>query len=129
MLQRILVSLVPEKRAEILHSEVDKLVENLLEIQLKKNCLIVLDDIWSIDAWDSLKAAFPNEICRTKIMLTSRNVDVASHVNPRCFVYKPQVLDAEQSWELLRLKALPKPDYLSKYLWLPTNLHQYKSFR
>nr|XP_017243167.1 PREDICTED: probable disease resistance protein RF9 isoform X1 [Daucus carota subsp. sativus] len=113
VLQRILVSLVPEKRAEILHSEVDKLVENLLEIQLKKNCLIVLDDIWSIDAWDSLKAAFPNEICRTKIMLTSRNVDVASHVNPRCFVYKPQVLDAEQSWELLRLKALPKPDYLS----------------
>ncbi|XP_074358888.1 putative disease resistance protein At1g50180 [Apium graveolens] len=112
VLQRILVSLVPEKKEETLQLEVDKLVENLLEIQQQKNCLIVLDDMWTNDAWDSIKAAFPTESSGSKLLLTSRNVDLAAHVNSKCFIHKPQLLDAEQSWELLRLKALPKADHL-----------------
>ena len=61
MLQRILICLIHEKKEEILTWDDDKLVENLLEIQQRKKCLIVLDDIWTTDAWDSMKSAFKTE--------------------------------------------------------------------
>ncbi|WOG86185.1 hypothetical protein DCAR_0205386 [Daucus carota subsp. sativus] len=93
VLQRILVCLDHEKKEEILAMNDDSLVKNLLQIHEKKKCLIVLDDI-------------------CKLMLTSRNVEVAEHVNPRGFIYQPECLSADHSWELLRLKALPKGYYL-----------------
>ncbi|XP_074357939.1 putative disease resistance RPP8-like protein 2 [Apium graveolens] len=108
VLQRILIGLIPEKKIEVLDYDDNKLVENLLQIQQSKKCLIVLDDIWSIDAWDSLKAAFPAEMSRSRLMLTSRNVEVAKHANPNGFIHQPALLNPEQSWELLKLKALPK---------------------
>ncbi|XP_074356792.1 putative disease resistance protein RXW24L [Apium graveolens] len=108
VLQRILICLVHEKKEEILMMDYDKLVENLLLVQQKKKCLIVLDDIWSKDAWDSIKLAFTTENSISKLMLTSRNVDVAEHVNPEGFIHQPGLLSADQSWELLKLKALPR---------------------
>ncbi|XP_074333012.1 putative disease resistance protein At1g59620 [Apium graveolens] len=113
VLQRILICLVHEKKEEIFTWDDDKLLENLLQVQQKKKCLIVLDDIWSKDAWDSIKLAFTAEKSISKLMLTSRNVDVAEHVNPKGLIHQPGLLSADQSWELLRLKALPtRGDYL-----------------
>lgn len=112
VLQRILICLVPEKKDEILTLDNNKLVENLLQIQQRKKCLIVLDDIWSTDAWDSLKAAFTAKKSVSRLMLTSRNVDVAYHVNSKGFIHQPEFLSADQSWELLRLKAIPGRDDL-----------------
>ncbi|KAL1825715.1 hypothetical protein ACET3Z_012493 [Daucus carota] len=111
VLQRILICLIHEKKEEILTWDDDKLVQNLLEIQQRKKCLIVLDDIWTTDAWDSLKSAFTTETSLSKLMLTSRNVDVPVHVNREGFVYQPECLNAEQSWELLKLKAVPRGDH------------------
>lgn len=61
VLQRILIGLVPERKKETLELDIDKLVKNLLEIQQRKNCLIVLDDIWTNDAWDSIIADFQKQ--------------------------------------------------------------------
>ena len=104
-----------KKKEEILTWDDDKLVENLLEIQQRKKCLIVLDDIWTTGAWDSMKSAFTTETSVSKLMLTSRNVEVAVHVNAAGFIYQPECLNAEQSWELLKLKAVPRGDYLGRY--------------
>nr|XP_017233048.1 PREDICTED: probable disease resistance protein At1g58602 [Daucus carota subsp. sativus] len=112
VLQRILICLAPENRNSILDMDTDELVEYMLQIQERKKCLIVLDDIWSTDAWDSLKAAFTSEKSVSKLMLTSRNVKVAEHVNPEGFIHQPECLSAEQSWELLKLKALRTGDCL-----------------
>ncbi|XP_063942557.1 probable disease resistance protein At1g59620 [Daucus carota subsp. sativus] len=106
VLQRILICLVPGNKDSILNMDTDKLVEYMLQIQGRKKCLIVLDDIWSTDAWDALKAAFPAGKSMSKLMLTSRNAEVAEHVNLDGFIHKPECLSPEQSWELLRLKAL-----------------------
>ncbi|XP_074358103.1 putative disease resistance protein At1g59620 [Apium graveolens] len=107
ILQRILIGLVYEMKEEIFTWDEGKLVENLLQIQQKKKCLIVLDDIWSNDAWDSIKAAFTAEKSLSKLMLTSRNVDVARYANPNGLIHQPGLLSPDQSWELLQLKALP----------------------
>lgn len=114
LLRRILINLVPDKerRDEILKMEEEMLQDYLVEIQQTKKCLVVLDDIWSHEAWDCLKGAFPTENSQTKLMITSRNVEVAKYVNPAQLIHHPQLLDAEQSWELLRLKALPKGDHI-----------------
>ena len=77
--------------------------------------MIVLDDIWTTDAWDSMKSAFTTETSLSKLMLTSRNVEVAVHVNREGFIYQPECLNEEQSWELLKLKAVPRGDHLGTY--------------
>nr|XP_017240042.1 PREDICTED: probable disease resistance RPP8-like protein 2 [Daucus carota subsp. sativus] len=115
VLQRILICLIHEKKEEILTWDDDKLVENLLEIQQRKKCLIVLDDIWTTDAWDSIKSAFTNGTSVSKLMLTSRNAEVAEHVNREGFIYQPECLNEEQSWELLKLKSVPRGYHLDTF--------------
>ncbi|CAA3025379.1 putative disease resistance protein At1g50180 [Olea europaea var. sylvestris] len=117
ILQGILIKLIPEKRDEILDMRDEELVKALHDVQLKKKCLVVLDDIWSIQAWDSLKPAFPNTRngAGSKILLTTRNGEVASHVYPSGFRYEPRCLSSEESWELLRKKAFPRRQDIPEY--------------
>ncbi|KAK8312768.1 hypothetical protein V6Z12_D01G064600, partial [Gossypium hirsutum] len=71
-----------QKLAEILHNF------------LKDNkCLVIIDDIWSIEAWDSLKSAFPVAMnTNSKFLLTSRNKEIISHADRRGYLYELQCL-------------------------------------
>ncbi|KAF7086894.1 hypothetical protein CFC21_090149 [Triticum aestivum] len=54
-----------------------KRIAKLKALLKDKRYLIVIDDIWSISAWDAIKYAFPeNDFC-SRIIATTRNVDVA----------------------------------------------------
>ncbi|CAI9770881.1 unnamed protein product [Fraxinus pennsylvanica] len=120
ILQGILIKLIPEERDDILGMRDEELVRELHDVQLKKKCLVVLDDIWSIQAWDSLKSAFPNTTgAGSKILLTTRNREVASYVYPSGFLYEPRVLNNEESWELLRKKAFPRRRDIAEYVIEP----------
>ncbi|KAH6757241.1 hypothetical protein C2S53_010298 [Perilla frutescens var. hirtella] len=76
----------------------------------QKRCLVVLDDIWSGEAWESLKLAFPNtrDEHGSKMVLTTQNMEVVNAVSPSGFVYDPRYLMNEESWELLRKKVFPR---------------------
>ncbi|KAE8713050.1 hypothetical protein F3Y22_tig00110220pilonHSYRG00130 [Hibiscus syriacus] len=78
----------------------------------KNKCLVILDDIWSIDAWDLLKPGFPTtRESRSKFLLTSRNKQIFSHADPsRGLLYELQCLSDEKSWELFRIIAFPEKD-------------------
>ncbi|KAL1145910.1 hypothetical protein V6Z11_A11G332700 [Gossypium hirsutum] len=81
---------------------------NLLK---EKRCLVILDDIWSVEAWDSLKAAFPMAgDMRSKILLTSRNKEVASHADRKGYLLELKCLNEEDSWNLFQKKAFPYRD-------------------
>ncbi|EXB96191.1 putative disease resistance protein [Morus notabilis] len=76
----------------------------------EKRYLIVLDDIWSIDAWHSVKKAFPKGKLGSKVVFTTRNEIVASIADPQSSPIKLPLLTRNESLELLKLKAFPKDD-------------------
>ncbi|WRX29114.1 NB-ARC - like 10 [Theobroma cacao] len=91
-----------------------ELAEKIFNYLKDKKCLVILDDIWSVDGWDSLKAAVPMRETSSKILLTSRNKEVASHADTRGYLHELQCLDGEDSWELFQNIAFPErnsPDY------------------
>ncbi|CDP11050.1 unnamed protein product [Coffea canephora] len=106
LLQGILFKLIPDQRNVIVTSKEDEL-ERLLQQHLRaRRCLIVVDDIWSTETWDCLKDAIPVSEHGSKILLTTRNRDVAAHVDPNGYHHQLRCLTAEESWELLRKKSL-----------------------
>jgi hypothetical protein len=108
ILQQILTKFIPQEKDEIKKLSDAEMIKKLFELQQKKSCLIVVDDIWKKDAWDSIKEAFPKENKTSKLLLTSRNKDVAIHVNPDGFLYEPRALSEDEAWVLLKKKAFSK---------------------
>ncbi|XP_071907767.1 putative disease resistance protein At1g50180 [Coffea arabica] len=106
VLQRILLRLMPEGREEILKWKDEELVRNLFQIQQNKKYLIVLDDIWSTDAWECIKHAFSIRKTGSKILVTSRNRNVVLHIGPDGFHHQLRLLSYTESWQLFQRKAL-----------------------
>ncbi|TYH46732.1 hypothetical protein ES332_D11G358900v1 [Gossypium tomentosum] len=85
----------------------EALAEKLYNILEVKKCLVILDDIWTSEAWDSLKPAFPVATGRhsnSKILLTSRNRGIVSDAEIR----ELKCLNDQQSWELFQKIVFPQ---------------------
>ncbi|KAM6578970.1 hypothetical protein CsatB_030807 [Cannabis sativa] len=96
-----------ERREEIKMTSDDELAKELYNLQKQKKCLVVLDDIWTTTTWDLLKHVFPTTQGDThsKILLTTRNKDVALHADPHGFIHEPHLLNDKESWELFQNKC------------------------
>ncbi|KAE8725207.1 CC-NBS-LRR class disease resistance protein [Hibiscus syriacus] len=92
----------------------EEISEKLFKFLKEKKCLMVLDDIWSNEAWDSIKPAFPEKGKGSKILITSRNREVVSHADSRGYLHDLQCLNKEQSWELFQKIAFAQPSIGSK---------------
>ncbi|KAI3861480.1 hypothetical protein MKW98_000432 [Papaver atlanticum] len=84
----------------------EDLVQLLYKYLKDKRYLVVLHDIWSSEAWDILGPAFPNGVKGSKVLLTTRNKEVALHADPRSLHLEPRFLTDEESWGLLCKKAV-----------------------
>lgn len=93
------------KSLEKLESMQDADLEETLQRKLQeKRYLVVLDDIWDEKAWECLAAAFPDEHKGSRLLMTSRNVNVPQHADPVCTPYKLDKLGKEDSWQLFLRK-------------------------
>ncbi|KAE8654934.1 PI-PLC X domain-containing protein [Hibiscus syriacus] len=100
-----------EEKEEILRMSHEELAKKLYKVQQEKKCLIVIDDIWTSEAWESLRPAFPVETTvGSKILLTTRNKKVGLDDELIGFLHEPECLNEEQSWELFQQKAFPGKD-------------------
>ncbi|KAF8394055.1 hypothetical protein HHK36_020257 [Tetracentron sinense] len=108
VLQAILKRVSAPTKEEMERMNEDDLVEKLYHVLQEKRYLVVLDDIWSMDTWDLLKLAFPNGKVGSKIMITTRNKEVAMHADPFSLPHEPRCLTDEESWVLLCKKAFPR---------------------
>ncbi|CAL5377062.1 unnamed protein product [Camellia sinensis] len=101
-----LLSLSNKERKAIGKLKHDELVKKLHQVQSEKKCLVILDDIWKDADWDSLSPGFPNSTeVGSKILLTTRNKNVAKHVDQQRVLYKLRHLIAKKSWELFVKKT------------------------
>ncbi|XP_047947329.1 putative late blight resistance protein homolog R1A-10 [Salvia hispanica] len=103
----ILLSLLRHPNEKI-SDELNECNENELKDILYKRLygrryMIVLDDIWSTKFWDEIRMYFPNNSNESRIVITTRDSNVAQHiVNSKSLHHNMQLLHTYESWDLLR---------------------------
>ncbi|WMV53803.1 hypothetical protein MTR67_047188 [Solanum verrucosum] len=71
--------------------------------------LIVIDDIWSTEAWDQIQRIFPNDDNKSRILLTTRLKYVANYVSSLDYPpHSKSFLSLEDSWNLFTEKLFKK---------------------
>ncbi|TYG96302.1 hypothetical protein ES288_A11G339200v1 [Gossypium darwinii] len=85
---------------------VEKLAKKFSSFFEENKCLVTLDDVWNIEACDSLKPVFSARDKKSKILLTSRNKEIVSHADKNGFLYELQYLN--YIWELFQKIAFPQ---------------------
>ncbi|KAL0456958.1 UNVERIFIED_CONTAM: Disease resistance RPP8-like protein 3 [Sesamum latifolium] len=108
VMRQILNKLEPERTREINRMTAAELDMELVEVQKWKRCLIVLDDVWRTDVWDKLRFPFPVRQVKSKVMITTRNREVARYIEctgTSRYLYEQRHLNEEESWDLLKKKV------------------------
>ncbi|KAH7841620.1 hypothetical protein Vadar_032194 [Vaccinium darrowii] len=90
--------------------KVEDLERHLRDYLKGHRYLVVLDDVWDKNAWPSLMRAFPNENNGSRVIMTTRNKDVAKSCDERTYLHELPFLKDEESWELFCSKAFPVYD-------------------
>ncbi|CAL5212636.1 unnamed protein product [Lathyrus oleraceus] len=110
LLLGLLQNLMPNNDYEGRSLSDDELKKRVRECLKWKKYLLVLDDLWKIRDWDELKDVFPDGNRGSRILITSRLKEVASHTgrDPPFFL---RFLSEEQSWELFSKKAFRGEEY------------------
>ncbi|PIN17867.1 Apoptotic ATPase [Handroanthus impetiginosus] len=98
----------PQGLEAMMADDMREFIYNFLQ---NKNYIIVLDDIWKIDAWEAVRYAFPRRTTHGRgcIIITTRisSIADASCSESNGHVYKLEPLPEEKSRELFYKKAFP----------------------
>ncbi|KAG5628291.1 hypothetical protein H5410_000008 [Solanum commersonii] len=93
------------------NSTTEQLAEMVYRSLKGRKYLIVLDDMWSIEAWQHVRRSFPDDHNGSRIVLTTRLVDVASCACSGNSLHQMRFLSVEESWTLLRDKVFGNGSY------------------
>ncbi|XP_047949609.1 putative late blight resistance protein homolog R1A-3 [Salvia hispanica] len=72
--------------------------------------LIVLDDLWSHGAWDDASICLPDDGNGSRVVITTRLVDVATYAGSSSDVHRMRFMGWDESWDLLKKKVFPSSD-------------------
>ncbi|KAJ4724320.1 Disease resistance protein [Melia azedarach] len=89
----------PEKMSE---EDMERLLHGFLQ---ERSYMVVIDDVWQKEAWESLKRAFPDNKRGSRVIITTRIKDVAERSDERTYVHKLRFLRPDESWQLFCEKA------------------------
>ncbi|KAL0376416.1 UNVERIFIED_CONTAM: putative late blight resistance proteinR1B-12 [Sesamum calycinum] len=64
-----------------------------------------IDDMWSTKAWDDVRMFFPDNKNRSRIMLTTRESNVANYVDSSSQYHEMHLLNKFESWNQLHQKV------------------------
>ncbi|KAK2662630.1 hypothetical protein Ddye_001204 [Dipteronia dyeriana] len=86
---------------------IDRLKRMIKFFLQERRYLIILDDVWHINEWDAIKYALPSNDYGSRVMLTTRNADLAfsSRIESEGRVYNLEPLKQEESWTLFCRKT------------------------
>ncbi|KAK1297055.1 Disease resistance protein RPM1 [Acorus calamus] len=66
----------------------------------QERCVIIFDDVWSVDDWDDIHHIFPVSMCRSKILYTTRDFNLTLKPASQDFVLNLPPLKEEEAWAL-----------------------------
>ncbi|KAJ4724322.1 Disease resistance protein [Melia azedarach] len=75
-----------------------------------KSYLVVVDDVWHKEAWESLKRALPDNKNGSRVIITTRIRDVAERLDERTYAHDLRFLSPDESWKLFCSKAFRGAD-------------------
>ncbi|KAM5562199.1 disease resistance protein RPM1-like [Rosa sericea] len=82
------------------------LVEMLVHYLQPRRYMIVLVDVWDTNLWRSIDVALPNGTHGSRIMLTTRNKDIASLAfGVESHVHQVEPLNTNEAWDLFSRRA------------------------
>lgn len=82
------------------------LVEMLVHYLQPRRYMIVFDDVWDINLWRSIDVAIPNGTHGSRIILTTRNEEIASLAfGVENHVHQVQPLNTREAWDLFSRRA------------------------
>ncbi|GER53523.1 disease resistance protein [Striga asiatica] len=88
---------------------VHELGEKLYKSLSGRRYLIVMDDMWSIEAWDRIKFFFPDYNDGSRIVITTRLSNLAHELSSSCGL-EVGFLDEDNSWNLFRRSVFGEHD-------------------
>ena len=83
------------------------LIEELKHYLCEQRYVVIFDDAWNIGFWECIKCSFPENDKGSRIIITTRNEDVAPSSNESLdyYVYKMSSLPFEKAFELFCKKV------------------------
>ncbi|PHT44493.1 hypothetical protein CQW23_13651 [Capsicum baccatum] len=104
--EKLLVNLFNQVAGSDLKFSEDIDVTDMLRKQLfGKRYLIELDDVWDTNTWDDLTRPFPKAEKGSRIILMTRQKELAFHGKGYADPLNLRLLRPEESWELLEKRA------------------------
>ncbi|XP_020997403.2 disease resistance protein RPP13 [Arachis duranensis] len=93
--------LMPSKPIPENEQELKSKVRRCLN-EKRRKYLVILDDVWDIQVWDKLKDyVLPNKNNGSRILVTTRNDQVANYARSKEPHHKLLLLNEEECWELI----------------------------
>ncbi|KAL7219708.1 hypothetical protein ACSBR2_012716 [Camellia fascicularis] len=85
----------------------NSLIDNVRGYLLQKRYEIIFDDVWRTDFWRFIKHALPKTSKGSRVIITTRNKEVASFCKESSvdYVYEIQSLPENEAWRLFCMKA------------------------
>ncbi|MCD9640212.1 hypothetical protein HAX54_025394 [Datura stramonium] len=62
----------------------------------ERKYLVVADDVWQREAWESLKRAFPDSNNGSRVIITTRKEDIAERADNKGFIHRLRFLSPEE---------------------------------
>ncbi|EPS72977.1 hypothetical protein M569_01781, partial [Genlisea aurea] len=99
ILERVLEAILDEEDETASLQDLSVKVHHLL---YRRRYVIIVDDIWSLDAWDGVKRFIPNDCNGSRVLLTTGDENVASYAAvSSTAIHHLGLMDEERSWRLL----------------------------
>ncbi|KAK4727456.1 hypothetical protein R3W88_032373 [Solanum pinnatisectum] len=107
--KKVLLSLLSSTSGKIdEHQDGGQLADRLQKSLKGRRYLVVIDDIWTERAWDNIKLCFPDCNCGSRILLTTRNMEVAEYASSGKPPNQMRLLNFDESWKLLQREVFVK---------------------
>ncbi|KAJ4745272.1 Disease resistance protein RPP8 [Rhynchospora pubera] len=108
--RKMLSELEKSKPQELRSSEPkeeEDIISEIKNLLSSRTYLIILDDVWKVEVWDQLSIALPDNKNGSRVLITSRSINVAQSADSKMTRYELAFLEKKESFDLFLKKALP----------------------